>query len=283
MADLLDILQRRPPEPWAGGGKIPWDDPAFSARMLREHLSQAHDAASRRSERIDAQVRWLHEELLAGKPARILDLGCGPGLYLERLARLGHSCLGIDFSPASIEHARSAAESGALSCEYRHADLRDGSYGEGFDLATLIFGELNAFRPEEAAAILSEARRALAPGGALVLEVHDEASVRRLGEREPIWYTAPSGLFSDGPHLCLRESAWSHTERAAVDRYFVWESEGCQPSEYVNTLKAYSEGEYRELLSAAGFAEPRRFHSLDGDAPSQSDLFVLVSPRAADR
>ena len=252
--------------------------------MLREHLSQAHDAASRRCDRIDRQVRWLHEELLSGKSARILDLGCGPGLYLERLARLGHSCLGIDFSPASIEHARSVAMSDGLSVEYRQADLRDGSYGDGFDLAMLIFGELNAFRPEQAATILSEARRALAPSGTLVLEVHDETTVRRLGQREPVWYTEQSGLFSDAPHLCLRESAWSQTERAAVDRYFVWEAEARQLSEYVNTLKAYSESEYLELLSAAGFAKPRRFDSLDGEkAASPPDLFVLVSPRAADR
>lgn len=33
-----------------------------------------------------------------GNPTRILDLGCGPGLYTSRLARLGHCCVGIDFS-----------------------------------------------------------------------------------------------------------------------------------------------------------------------------------------
>ncbi|EBN1049881.1 hypothetical protein LME23_002765 [Salmonella enterica] len=29
-------------------GKIPWDEPAFSQRMLENHLSQDHDWASRR-------------------------------------------------------------------------------------------------------------------------------------------------------------------------------------------------------------------------------------------
>ena len=61
---------------WDGAYKIPWDDPDFSRRMLREHLSQDHDLASRRVEWIDKQVTWIHRELLQRRPSRILDLGC---------------------------------------------------------------------------------------------------------------------------------------------------------------------------------------------------------------
>ena len=86
--NLLDVINRTDiPAPWSEGEKIPWDDPAFSERMLREHLSQEHDAASRRFEKIDAHVDWIHHELLSGRATRILDLGCGPGLYASRLAR----------------------------------------------------------------------------------------------------------------------------------------------------------------------------------------------------
>ena len=96
---LLEIAGRQPVgEPWVEGEKIPWHDPDFSERMLAEHLSQSHDAASRRFARIDRQVAWIHRELLEGTPTRVLDLGCGPGLYTSRLARLGHECVGIDFS-----------------------------------------------------------------------------------------------------------------------------------------------------------------------------------------
>ena len=108
--NLIDIIHRPAnPVPYSEGEKIPWNDPVFSARMLREHLSQAHDAASRRFETIDKHVAWIHRTILAGRPAKILDLGCGPGLYASRLARLGHTCAGIDFSPASIAYAREQA------------------------------------------------------------------------------------------------------------------------------------------------------------------------------
>jgi hypothetical protein len=55
---LLDLIQRKtPPAPWAEGETIPWNEPGFSERMLREHLSQEHDAASRRREKVQQQVR----------------------------------------------------------------------------------------------------------------------------------------------------------------------------------------------------------------------------------
>ena len=128
--DLLNIIQRNQnPAPWSEDDKIPWHEPEFSRRMLVEHLTQDHDAASRRSERIDSQVSWINETLLDGKPSDILDLGCGPGLYPSRLASLGHRCLGIDFSPAAIQHARERAAARDLPCEYIHQDIRAASYG----------------------------------------------------------------------------------------------------------------------------------------------------------
>ena len=57
-----------------------------------------------------------------GIPARYTGLRpAGRGLYASRLARLGHRCVGIDFSPASIDYAREQAVSEDLPCDYIHA------------------------------------------------------------------------------------------------------------------------------------------------------------------
>ncbi len=131
--DILDIARGvAPAVPWQGETKIPWDEPGFSARMLREHLDQGHDAASRRFEVVDRHVAWIHDELLGGRAGRVLDLGCGPGFYSSRLARLGHECAGIDFSPASVEYARAEADRDGLSCTYTQGDIRQVDYGDGF-------------------------------------------------------------------------------------------------------------------------------------------------------
>ena len=61
---LLDLLGRNPsPAAWSEAENVPWQDPEFSEQRLAEHLSQDHDCASRRAQRIARQFRWLHEDL----------------------------------------------------------------------------------------------------------------------------------------------------------------------------------------------------------------------------
>ena len=247
---LIDIVRRqRPPEPWAEGEKIPWDEPDFSRRMLGEHLSQAHDAASRRSEIIDSHVRWIHEQVLGKEPSRILDLGCGPGLYTSRLARLGHRCVGIDFSPASIAYAREQAEAEHLECTYNQQDIRTADYGEGYHLAMLLFGELNVFRPAEARTILEKAHASLVPGGSLLLEPHTFDVVREMGNKSPTWYSAEKGLFSDEAHLCLQEAFWDAEGSVAIQRYYILHAGTGEVARHSASVQAYTDDQYRTLLA----------------------------------
>jgi len=51
---------------WQGCYKIPWHEEDFSRRMLREHLTQEHDLASRRAQWIEAQVGFINERILRG-------------------------------------------------------------------------------------------------------------------------------------------------------------------------------------------------------------------------
>jgi SAM-dependent methyltransferase len=278
--NLLDVARRRPePEPWSEGEKIPWHEPGFSRRMLREHLTQEHDAASRRFEQIDAHVAWIHG-VLASESVRVLDLGCGPGLYTSRLSREGHDCVGIDHSPASIDWAREQAASAGLRCTYVLGDIRSVEYGAGHDLVMLTFGELNAFTRRDARQILERAREALAEGGLLLLEPHSFGSVRARAQRPPHWYTASRGLFSDRPHLCLWESFWHAESAALTERWFVVDVETGDVTPHAQSMQAYSDDEYRTLLWDCGFDEPRFYSSLTGApfAPG-SDLMVLLARR----
>ncbi len=275
---IEDLIDRPPLVAWSGTSKIPWNEPGFSRRMLREHLSQSHDRASRRFATIDLQVDWLHRIVLGGRPGRILDLGCGPGFYAERLARRGHRCIGIDFSPASVDYAKEQAKRGALACEYRLEDLRTADFGADFDVALLCHGELNAFAPHEARSILARARRALAPAGALVLEVHRAEVIEAIGRRAPGWFTSRESVFADEPHLCLAEASWDPEAGAASERWFVLPLGPGDPTCYVNTLQAYSDSEYEALLRGAGFGTIEEQPSLSGSrGVGETDYFVLVA------
>jgi SAM-dependent methyltransferase len=277
--NLRDIIARKvPPKPWAEGEKIPWDDPDFSERMLNEHLSQEHDMASRRQAIIDQHVDWIHQTCLKGHPARILDLGCGPGFYLQRLARLEHTCTGIDFSPASIAHARSQAADAGLNIEYHQGDIRIAEYGHNFDLAMMVFGEFNVFKRFEAKQLLARMNRALAPGGRLLLEPQAYDIIQKEGNRPACWHADPLGLFSDRPHLWLEEHFWHDGQCAATTRYFIIDAATGTVKKYASTSQAYRDDEYDRILTEAGFSGIRRFPSLTGTKRhSQEGLFVLLA------
>lgn len=273
---LLDIVHRTvPPIPWSEGEKIPWHDPAFSARMLHEHLSQAHDGASRRTALIADHLDWIHAHLLGGRPARILDLACGPGLYTAGLATLGHECVGIDFAPAAIAHAWTTAEAARLPCTYHVADIRTADYGDGFGLVMLISGEINVFRRADARTILQKAWRALADDGLLLLEAHTDAAVRGRGAAARVWQSAEHGLFSARPHLRLDESFWDDDQQVATRRYLVVDAETAETSWYAESVQAYTDQAYETLLHGCGFALRDVYRSLDGSADA-GGFVVLV-------
>lgn len=268
---LSEIVGREPiPAPWSEGDNIPWNEPGVSARMLKEHLSQAHDAASRRSETIARHVEWIASEVLGPAPTRLLDLGCGPGLYLQRLAARGYDCRGIDFSPASIAYARGQAAEAGLAIDYEEADLRSAAFGPDgqFDAVMLIFGELNVFDPVAARQILGKAWAALKPGGRLLLEPSTEASIRAIGAERPAWWSAVQGLFGDDPHLMLAESFWDEAGRAATKRYYRVDAASGEVTRWAGSYQAYSEAEYRALLKGCGFGAVKVYPALASDEAS---------------
>lgn len=266
--------------PWAEGEKIPWDDPAFSARMLKEHLSQQHNAASRRSEKIDAHVDWIHQHILNAQRSDVLDLCCGPGLYAQRLTRLGHQCAGIDFGPASIDYARHEAEKHGLSIAYTHADIREADYGSDRDLVMLIFGEFNVFHPSDARQILTRAFDVLKPGGRLLLEPHTFEIIRKMGQDPPTWYSQVDGLFSARPHICLEEAAWDEETQTTTTRYSILDAETATIGHHGSTMQAYTDAGYRALLAECGFENVVFYPSLMGiEDASQKGLFGIVGVR----
>ena len=80
-----------------------WTDPYIQKQMLREHLNTESDGASRNKKSIFKVVDFISNHL--HHHSRVLDLGCGPGLYAELLQEQGHEMTGIDFNKASIDYA----------------------------------------------------------------------------------------------------------------------------------------------------------------------------------
>ena len=258
--------------------KIPWDEPAFSQRMLANHLSQDHDWASRRLEVIEQQVEWIASQLPPG--AHILDLGCGPGFYTHRLAERGFHCTGVDFSPASVSWARQQAQNADLNIDYVQQDIRAYWPDKSFDFIMMTFGELNVFSTADARSLVSRCALWLEPGGRLLTEVHTFDEVKRQGMAEPSWQRCPDGLFLDVPHLLLTEHGWDEEAQTSSTQFWAIEANG-QTTRFGSQMTAWRDDEYVSLLGNVGFTllPPPESHDWPVSETFEGKLFALLAEK----
>ncbi len=110
-----------------------------------------------------------------GRALRVLDIACGTGTVVRRLAGAGHVVTGLDLIAHLIDRARRETTEGA---DFAHADLAAGtSFRAGSFDAIVSLHTLN-WHPHPIA-LLAECRRLLRPEGhAIILSYARPASVR---------------------------------------------------------------------------------------------------------
>ena len=127
-----------------------WDDEHISKSMLALHLDPDVESASRTHGFMDRSVDWI-VSLLGRRDGKILDLGCGPGMYAKRFADKGFSITGIDFSRRSIAYA--SEHFGDEKNEFIYQDYLTIDYDEEYDLAVLIYCDFGVLSPENRIAL----------------------------------------------------------------------------------------------------------------------------------
>jgi SAM-dependent methyltransferase len=201
--------------PFDAAAELDWGDPVMNRRLLREHLDQNHDGASRRLPVIERHVARL-AKLIAPPPARVLDAACGPGFYAVRLARRGWEVVGVDTGEAVLRHARGLARGAGVEVEFRRADLRTLEGDGSFDAVILIYFILESFPRREQVRVLRRLAAALRPGGRLIAElrVRPDQPPGRICS----WDVVPRSLLSDRPHLLLSDTLYDDRRHTFVLR-----------------------------------------------------------------
>ncbi len=250
LSRLVDLQAR--PEPFAPGEPLFWDDPHISSQLLATHLDPNTDLASRHPAYIDRSVAWLIERLQLKPGDSVLDLGCGPGLYTQRLAARGLQVFGMDYSRRSIEYARQHAAEQGLAIDYRYQDYLTLEDIGLYDAILLIYGDFCPLAPDQRARLLHNVRRALKPGGRFVLDVSTPAH-RMHYHNENRWYAVEGGFWKAGPHLVL-EQGFDYPEAAIfLDQAIVIEPDG-HISVYRNWFQDYDRAAITAELTTGGFA-----------------------------
>jgi ubiquinone/menaquinone biosynthesis C-methylase UbiE len=152
--------------------------PSASEDEARRYYDDFSDSYERgRATGYHQMIDELEFQLVApyARGARVLELGCGTGLILARVAEIAKEAVGIDLSEGMARRARD-----------RGLDVRMGSVcelpfeDEQFDL-TYGFKVLAHVSDVEGA--IREAARVTRPGGHLLLEFYNPWSLRYLAKK----------------------------------------------------------------------------------------------------
>jgi len=262
------------PAPFAPGEALFWDDPHISAQMLAAHLDPNTEAASRRPEIIERSVAWIVQTLGLRPGARLLDLGCGPGLYAAHFAQSGLQVTGVDYSRRSIDYAARYAREHGLDIRYRYEDYLDLADERLYDAALLIYGDFCPLDPAQRSQLLRNVRRALVPGGYFVLDVTTRVHRRRHLSSNS-WYIVESGFWKPGPHLVL-EIGFDYPEQAIyLNQEIVIEANG-RLSVYRQWFQDYDRDTITRELQAGGFAVRSVWSDLLGTGYTEDTEWIGV-------
>ena len=227
-----------------------WTSPDISEMLLRFHLDGEVDVASRRTGFIEASADWIAATFGLAPGRRVIDLGCGPGLYTNRLARTGASVSGVDFSARSIEHARAAAAGEGLTVEYLLGDYLAIDLEPGYDLALMIMCDYCALSPSQRRRLLERVGEILAPGGAFLFDVYSLAAFETWEEQVAYGPGLMDGFWSAQPYYGFLNTFRYEAERVVLEKYAIVEAAGMR--EYLNWFAHYDVASLTAEVEAVG-------------------------------
>lgn len=151
---------------------------------------------------------------------KILDLGCGPGLYAEYLAYEGHSVTGIDFSENSIQYAMSRAKEKQLGIEYLKTDYLDLDFENQFDLVIMIYLDFGVLLPEERDRLLHNVYKALIEGGKFICDVINARNIDKKSMSQS-WEVQEGGFWRNSPYIALTNGYHYPEAKVFADHHLV--------------------------------------------------------------
>jgi SAM-dependent methyltransferase len=155
-----------------------------------------------------------------GGGRRLLDFGCGAGLFMELADQRGFEAWGVDLSESSIERAR-ARPGGERAHFGAPADVPEIAAG-GFDVITLWSVMAHLPTPLDDLRML---RRLLAPGGAILIMTVNANSLRMKASGARWNGFTPNHLKFFAPGTLCRALAATGFERPALPPVYSFEVE----------------------------------------------------------
>ncbi|HOP27924.1 MAG TPA: class I SAM-dependent methyltransferase [Spirochaetota bacterium] len=273
--ELSEINRRPEPYEFYTAAEL-WTDEYTSQRMLEYHLNESVDAASRNRRFIDRSAEWIIEYFNLAPGSRVIDFGCGPGLYTSRLARCGADITGVDFSKRSLDYANEEARRANLNINYIHSDYLEYETEEKFDLAVMIMCDFAALSPAQRSTLLGRFHKILKTGGYVLLDVYSLNYFRSLQEKAVYEFNMMDRFWSAGDCYTFLNTFKYDDEKVILDKYTIY-SKSDKRVVY-NWLQCFSEKSIKDEFKKSGFRIKEIFSDVAGSVYNpESHEFAVVA------
>lgn len=247
-----------------------WTDPYIRQQMLKEHLNPLSDGASRKEESIIKITNFI---LCNTKPqSRLLDLGCGPGLYTSLLADKGYTVIGIDFNNASIKYAIEKRKDIVYISGNYITDYPEGKY----DAIIMIYCDLGTHSDNERNQLLKNIYHSLNDNGIFIFDVFTNKIIQDKQEHKSWEYAPTGGFWNENEYLLL-----SQTFHYPEDKAFAYQYNLITPNETKHFIvwdRYYSEEEITSVLKSTGFSQVSVHKNFlrSNNFTSDSEMFIVA-------
>lgn len=190
-------------------------EPSFSPSTVARSYDRLAARYAQWADRVTPPLRQHYAEVLSARlpaGARVLELGCGPGVPVARMLSRRFAVVGVDISWEMVRLARRNAP-GAV---FLQADMASVAFRPASFAGVVAFYSLIHVPRVHHAGLLARVRRWLRPGGVLVASLgwHDKAVVS-----DPDWLGGGPmhwSFFDAQTNLGLLREAGLQVEEAKV-------------------------------------------------------------------
>jgi SAM-dependent methyltransferase len=251
-----------------------WDDDHVARQMLSLHLNEDIEAASKTRETILKETEFIIKTTNLSSGSKILDLGCGPGLYVREFAKTGAQCIGMDISKVSIEYATSNIKSDNDNIKFIEGNYLNLDYDCEFDVITLIFYDFCALSPDEQSILLFAINKALKPGGYFIFDTVTNNRTVNVSTHTSV---NEAGFWSENPYIEILNIFLYDEPKTEGLQYSIIDEEG--DSRIIRIYhRLFNEDEITTLLENHSFKIDNIYNNLSGTSlSSDSDTFGIIA------
>lgn len=269
MDNLFKYIQK--PEIFEEGKNNIWNEEKFSDYVLNSHFNSNIYGGSKDKNFIEKATSYISEKYPPQSYNNFLDIGCGPGLYAEKLKEKGYKVTGLDFSVNSIKYAKEKSDG---KVNYILGDLRNLKPETTFNISMIIYQTYATLPYTDRINFLSKIYQMTESNGILILDVPSKHMFNQYQDLKVWDYIEPNNIYIKDGFLLLYMVQKYKEDILLKKSIYILESE--EIIEFNDWMKHFDLTEIQNELSDY-FEVIEILSELDGSTySSSSDTITLI-------